>query len=238
MRVVVAGGSGFIGRALVHSLVDDGHDVVVLSRHPRRARALLPRGARIEAWDPARSGAGLPLLLANATAVVNLHGARGSSFRRALLEAMAALPPSERPAAYLDACRACHGAEREAFARRAEELHVRVVLLRLGLVVGPGGPALRRLVTLVRTGPGGRVGVPDQSLSWIALEDAVGLLRRAITGWDIAGPFELAAPRAIGAGQLAPTKALAASYDFLQPDLEQALERTLRGSAGSSAKIA
>ncbi|CAN5799222.1 TIGR01777 family oxidoreductase [soil metagenome] len=240
-----------MGRHLVLSLAGDGHDVVVLSRRPRRARNILPPGTRVEAWDPAEAAAGLPLLLANAAAVVNLTGAdvpcrrpidhhrhvRDSPLAcsRALVEAMGALPPSERPAAFLDAC---HCAEREAPARRADGLHVRVVLLRLGLVVGHGGPVPRRLAPLVRAGAGGRIGSPDQSLPWIALEDAVGMVRRAITGWDISGPFNLAAPRASGDRRMSPAKALAASYEFLQPDLEQALERALRVSAGPSAKVA
>src|SRR5215471_12250890 len=48
MKVLIAGGSGFLGRALTKRLVDDGHDVVVLTR-----RAALPSGlARYVVWQP------------------------------------------------------------------------------------------------------------------------------------------------------------------------------------------
>ena len=47
MRVVVAGGSGLIGRALVGSLLADGHEVTVLTRDPDRARKRLPAGCEI-----------------------------------------------------------------------------------------------------------------------------------------------------------------------------------------------
>jgi uncharacterized protein (TIGR01777 family) len=49
MRVLLAGGSGLIGRALVASLVGDAHEAVVLSRDPGAQR--WPQGVRGVAWD-------------------------------------------------------------------------------------------------------------------------------------------------------------------------------------------
>lgn len=76
-RVVVAGGSGLIGRALVTSLLADGVEVDVLSRDPRRRTRLIPAGARARRWDPAAPGEldSLALALAGADAVVNVTGA-------------------------------------------------------------------------------------------------------------------------------------------------------------------
>jgi len=91
----------------------------------------------------------------------------------------------------------------EAVAKRAEALDVRVVLLRPSLVLAPGAPVLARLVLPVRFFLGGPVGSGRQWLSWIALEDAVGLIRRAITGWDIEGPLNLAAPDEVRQGDFA-----------------------------------
>jgi uncharacterized protein (TIGR01777 family) len=53
VRVVVTGGTGFIGRALVDSLVGRGDDVTVITRDPGRARGELPLAVAIEAWDAA-----------------------------------------------------------------------------------------------------------------------------------------------------------------------------------------
>ena len=75
MKVVIAGGSGLIGRALTESLLADAHDVVVLSRDPPRAGRRLPAGARVLGWQPGAPSTELPFVLANATAVVNLCGA-------------------------------------------------------------------------------------------------------------------------------------------------------------------
>ncbi|RPH61688.1 MAG: NAD-dependent epimerase/dehydratase family protein, partial [Chloroflexi bacterium] len=69
MNVLIAGGTGFIGSALTHSLLADGHRVMVLSRAPERA--LLPRGAQAAGWD-GRTSAGWLDVFSEMDAVVNL----------------------------------------------------------------------------------------------------------------------------------------------------------------------
>src|SRR3954447_6424310 len=49
--VVVAGGSGLIGRSVGRRLHEEGYEVVVLSRSPERAARDLPAGARAGGWD-------------------------------------------------------------------------------------------------------------------------------------------------------------------------------------------
>ena len=73
MKVIVSGGSGLIGRALVESLAADGHQATVLSRSPERLREL-PEGVTAAGWD-ARSAEALTPLIAGADAVVHLAGA-------------------------------------------------------------------------------------------------------------------------------------------------------------------
>ena len=49
MRIVVAGGTGFLGSALCAALASDGHEVVVLTRAPRGGAR---HGVRHVAWAP------------------------------------------------------------------------------------------------------------------------------------------------------------------------------------------
>lgn len=70
MRVVIAGGSGFIGRALACSLVQDGHAVVILSR----TAAARSDGGIVYAPFDGVSGQGWADLLDGAQALVNLAG--------------------------------------------------------------------------------------------------------------------------------------------------------------------
>jgi uncharacterized protein (TIGR01777 family) len=74
MRVIIAGGTGLIGRALARDLVseDNQHQVIVLSRNLDRATDL-PSGVQVQRWD-ARSAEGWGHLADGADAIVNLAG--------------------------------------------------------------------------------------------------------------------------------------------------------------------
>lgn len=74
MRVVIAGGSGLIGRALATSLIGDGIDVDILSRDPRRSRDRIPDPARAVRWDPS-DPASATEALRGADAIINVTGA-------------------------------------------------------------------------------------------------------------------------------------------------------------------
>ena len=73
MRVLIAGATGFVGRALVHALMERGDRRVALTRDPERARMALPGLVHAHAWDPL---AGPPPAGAfeDVDAVVNLMG--------------------------------------------------------------------------------------------------------------------------------------------------------------------
>ena len=49
MRILITGGSGFIGQALCPVLLDQGHQVMVVSRRPQRAAKHLPRDVEFRA---------------------------------------------------------------------------------------------------------------------------------------------------------------------------------------------
>ena len=55
MRIIVTGGTGFIGHALVRTLGQDGHAVTVLTRRAGSAKKILG-SARIVEWNPTVSG--------------------------------------------------------------------------------------------------------------------------------------------------------------------------------------
>ena len=55
-RVLITGGSGFIGQKLARELLKRGDLVTVLSRDVKRARKALPEGVRVAAWDPHKKG--------------------------------------------------------------------------------------------------------------------------------------------------------------------------------------
>ena len=72
MRILIPGGTGFLGSLLVSEWAAAGHDVVVLSRHPNRSRTAHP-SVRLLEWD-GRTAAGWGNEVDGADAIVNLAG--------------------------------------------------------------------------------------------------------------------------------------------------------------------
>jgi len=82
----------------------------------------------------------------------------------------------------------------EAEAARAEDLGVRVVRLRIGLVMGPDGGALKEMLPLFRLGLGAPLGSGRQWWSWIHRDDVVGLAIEALEKDALSGPVNATAP--------------------------------------------
>jgi uncharacterized protein (TIGR01777 family) len=74
MRIVIAGGSGFLGRRLTAAWLEDGHEVTVLTRTPDRAVKVVPTTATVQQWNPPIVDDTLLSALGGADAVVNLAG--------------------------------------------------------------------------------------------------------------------------------------------------------------------
>ena len=217
--VVLAGGTGLVGRHLAESLSRDGVEVRVLSRSP---------GSRFS-WDD------LPRALEGADAVVNLAG-EGIADRRwtasrkdailrsrvestgRLVAAMGALP--SRPPVLVNAgavgfygpmdgrpvdedrgpgkgflAKVCR--QWEAAAEAATPLGIRVVRLRLGVVLARDGGALPRMAFPVRMFQGAKLGHGQQGLSWIHIDDLVRLVREAAGNPAFSGALNATSPRPV-----------------------------------------
>ena len=80
MKIIISGGSGSIGRKLTDTYVEEGHEIVILSRSPEKVTGL-PAGARAVQWDGKTAGS-WAAELDGADAVVHLAGMSlaGTSF--------------------------------------------------------------------------------------------------------------------------------------------------------------
>ncbi|MGA8222737.1 MAG: TIGR01777 family oxidoreductase [Candidatus Acidiferrales bacterium] len=85
----------------------------------------------------------------------------------------------------------------EAEATRAESSGVRTVILRFGVILSAKGGALPRMLTPFKLGAGGRLGSGKQWMSWVALEDVVGIIRAAIANEGIKGTVNVVAPNPV-----------------------------------------
>jgi len=97
--------------------------------------------------------------------------------------------------------------EWEAEALKAEALGIRVVLARFGIILAREGGALPKMLTPFKLGLGGRLGSGKQWMSWVTLEDAVGILRFVIENAPLRGAINVVSPQPLQ--NAAFTKALA-----------------------------
>jgi uncharacterized protein (TIGR01777 family) len=84
--------------------------------------------------------------------------------------------------------------EWEAEALKAEALGIRVVLARFGIILARHGGALAKMLLPFKLGAGGRLGSGKQWMSWITLEDVVGIIRFAIETGAARGAINVVAP--------------------------------------------
>ncbi len=82
----------------------------------------------------------------------------------------------------------------EAQARAAHELGVRTVQVRTGVVLDPRGGALAKMLPPFRLGVGGPVAGGRQYVSWVHVEDLVGIVWAALTDERWSGPVNGTAP--------------------------------------------
>lgn len=147
--------------------------------HIRSSRILSTRSL-VEAAAKARQK---PSFLLNASAV-GYYGPRGDE---------PVTEESEPGGDFL----ASIGREWEEEAKKAEPLGLRVVRLRTGIVLGPKGGALAKMVPPFKFYIGGPLGSGMQWMSWIHLEDEVGLILYLTENPRATGPVNATAPNPV-----------------------------------------
>ena len=85
----------------------------------------------------------------------------------------------------------------EAAAQPAREAGIRVVNLRFGMILSPGGGALGKLLPIFKLGLGGKLGNGRQYVSWISLPDALAGIFYLLDSPTAAGPFNFTAPNPV-----------------------------------------
>ena len=219
MRVAVTGATGLIGRAVAGALSARGDEVTELSRSTNWSdpKAAGPPPDVIRGRDAVVHLLGEPIAQRwSDDARREIRESRILSTRN-LVSALAELPEPERPGVLIsgsgagwyghrgdepldesapagDDFLAMLSVEWEAEARRAEELGMRVVLNRTGVVLSPSGGALAKMLPFFKAGVGGPVAGGKQYVPWIHLDDVVGAILFELDTPAASGPINLTAP--------------------------------------------
>lgn len=224
MNVLIAGGSGFIGSALVKSLEQAGHQVFILTRSQ-------PKGPEQIRWD-GRTTSGWGSRVNEMDAVVNLTGYGlehwpwtrqkkqrfiDSRVQPGLVLAAAIQDASRRPNVFLQ----ISGINRyglryagiadeatppasdylaqltvnwEDATQSVEELGVRRVIARTAPVLSGRGGLFPLMALPVKLFFGGRFGDGTQASPWIHLDDQANAMKFLLENENAHGPFNFVAP--------------------------------------------
>lgn len=125
----------------------------------------------------------------------------------------------------------------EASTKAAEDAGIRVVHVRIGVVLDARGGALAKLVPVFNMGGGGRVGSGQQWMSWVALEDVLGLLHFALFTPEVRGALNAVAPNAVRQEEFARTLGRVLSRPSVLP-LPAAAVRAMMGEMGETLLLA
>ncbi len=224
-RVVIAGGSGFIGSSLKSELENLGYEVVILTR----------KGGTQASWDGEKLGKWAELF-EGAYAVINLAGEtvaqkwtlqamnsiRDSRLKTTRVIGEAFNSQANPPPVWINASAIGYYGSRgeeeltenslagasdqflpnlcekwEAEARTACPSTTRLVLVRIGVALGREGGAFLPLLKLAKFFLGGAPGKGTQWFSWIHKQDLVRLIIWAVENHNISGPINAVAPNPV-----------------------------------------
>lgn len=228
-RILITGGTGFIGKVLCRELLARGHELTVFSRqgdedvlascgrvevtrdlnnlrsHPGFDAVvnLAGEGIADKRWseqrkqelrdsrigvtetlvDVIRSWETLPEVLVSGSAV-GFYGDQGS----------AVVTEETRPHDEFTH-QLCRDWENAALALGEDK--VRICLSRTGVVAGPGGGFLARMVPPFRLGLGGRLGSGHQYMPWVHRQDVVNALIWMLDTEEAVGPYNVVSPEPV-----------------------------------------
>jgi uncharacterized protein len=87
--------------------------------------------------------------------------------------------------------------EWETEAEKGETMGIRVVRARFGVILGRDGGALPQMARPFRLGVGGKIGSGQQWMSWISLEDVVGVLQLTLENSTVSGAVNVVSPQPV-----------------------------------------
>lgn len=239
MKILLTGASGLVGKALKPQLEALGHRVVELSTqnrpgayHWKPEEGKIPQealqgveevihlaGSPIDArWTPQRKALIYKSRVLTTRALCEQLLSVSPKPRRIIFASGAHICPYlDQPEAPVTVVTQTHPSflatvvkDWELASQLLEKARVPVVHLRLGVVMTPRGGMLKKMLPLARCRLTPILGSGKQIISWISLEDAIGVILWSLNQKGLKGPLNLVAPHPLS--QLEWGKALAQHY--------------------------
>lgn len=220
-RVVIAGGTGFIGQYLKKRFEEDGYEVFIISRQANQINWSQTHDiiAAMESAEMLINLAGKPINTVfteqNKAALISSRVETTVALGKALTQCKN--PPSvwlnasgahiygtsdekehkENDALDNDFFPAIMAQKWEEALYQIELPHVRKVALRISIVLGKDGGVLQPFINLTKLFLGGKQGSGQQKFSWIHLEDFYQIIRFAAVNPNIEGALNVCSPEIV-----------------------------------------
>jgi uncharacterized protein (TIGR01777 family) len=250
MKIVITGGSGFVGTHLAQHLLGAGHRVTALGRSAGGHR-IHHQHYNYVAADTTRPG-GWQAEFEDADAVVNLAGTTifkrwTADYKKQIYESrvlttrhvVECLPRGKKIILCSASGTGYYGSrgdelltedqeagddflagvsldwEKEAL--QAADEHLRVVVMRFGVILGKDGGALAKMIPAFKFFAGGSIGSGNQWFPWMHLTDLMAAVQFILDNDQVNGPVNFCAPNQIRYRDLAKTLAAALKRPAVMP---------------------
>ncbi|HOW58157.1 MAG TPA: TIGR01777 family oxidoreductase [Candidatus Omnitrophota bacterium] len=231
MKIILTGGTGFIGTAVRRQLLSEAHQIYILTRQKilsahEQEKFIYWNPERLGDWAACFDGADVVINLSgeniagrywtesqkqrivqsrvNATRMIVAAIGQARKKPSTLINASAVGYYGHVPFALMTEgngrgegflAETCEMWENEAM--QAERFGVRVVLARLGPVLGEKGGMLSKMIFPYYFFLGGSLGSGEQWISWIHRDDVAGIFSFLMTHPSLSGPVNVAAPKPV-----------------------------------------
>ena len=224
MKILITGGTGFIGKKLIAELISSGHELTIISRTERDNK----KNITYIQWDKEI----LQYAINKSDIIINLAGESIAAKRwtkeqkdllyksriittQLIVNAINTSPnkPKKLISASAVGIYGNRGNEKlteesqtgsgfladlcKAWETEAKKAKTNVVILRTGIVLGAGGGALEKIIPPFKLFAGGPLGSGNQYMSWIAISDVIGLIKFAVENDSISGILNLTSPNPV-----------------------------------------
>lgn len=223
MKIVIAGGTGFLGSHLEKFLEVKGHSIKILSRSPKKKNHIFWDGQTKGDWTEKISGADVIVNLSGKSVDCRYTEKNKNEILRSRLDSTYSLhdyilETPNKPKLWLNASSATTYVHAEKIVMHEENgiigddfsmnicksweeaffsknyPEMRQVSLRTGIVLGNEGGAYPKFKLMAKLGLGGKHGNGEQKISWIHVDDFCRAIDFVIHLEEIEGPINICAP--------------------------------------------
>jgi uncharacterized protein len=226
MKIIIAGGTGFLGESLEKHFREKGFQICILTRKPKRDNEIYWDARTLGEWKHSIDGADVLINLTGKSVDCRYHEKNKKEIYASRIDSTRILQEAvdqctSKPKVWLNAASATIYVHSETQLNTEEDgaigddfsmnickswekeffkfnnENVRKAALRTSIVLGNNGGAFPKLRMITKLGLGGKQGRGEQRVSWIHIDDFCKAVQWIIDREDISGPVNITAPNPV-----------------------------------------